>query len=312
MRVSVAMCTYNGARYIREQLDSILHQSRQVDEVVISDDGSTDETIAILQQYAAKHSCVHYSVNKEKKGFMKNFIDTMYRCTGDVIFLADQDDVWVSDKAAVITEYFANHPNVNVLFTNGNLINENGDSIGETMFDRAGFDEEKQNYFRHGCALDILTLCNRSTGATMAIKRAFIQKWDLNDFEGFREHDFILTILGLRDSAVDFLNDRLINYRIHSSQTISLTAFDELFQPVEEPRLIRNSWETILTKDQQQHCEFIRIRYMFRYSWFGLRVCGYAPKYVSVYGAWWYKFFIYDYRTSWKRSLYRIRQKMKF
>ena len=144
MKVSVAMCTYNGARYIQEQLDSILHQTRPVDEIIISDDGSTDGTLEILRKYANDYHYINYCVNKTNKGFKQNFIDTINRCTGDIVFLSDQDDCWYEYKVAKILDLYEKNANLQVVFTNGNIINEDGESLNETMFERVGLDNMKQ------------------------------------------------------------------------------------------------------------------------------------------------------------------------
>ena len=92
--VSVALCTYNGERFLQEQLDSIAMQTWTPDEVVVGDDGSSDSTLEILERW--KQS-VPFSVrierNERNLGFAKNFESTLSRCTGDVVFLCDQDDV---------------------------------------------------------------------------------------------------------------------------------------------------------------------------------------------------------------------------
>src|SRR6186997_149500 len=95
MRVSIAMCTCNGERFLAEQLDSILAQSRPPDEIVICDDASTDGTWALLTTFAPKAPCpVTLRRNDTRLGVIGNFSQAMTLATGDAIALADQDDVW--------------------------------------------------------------------------------------------------------------------------------------------------------------------------------------------------------------------------
>lgn len=99
MKVSVSLCTYNGEQYLCDQLDSILSQTRQPDEIVVCDDGSTDKTITILREYASEYSSLFTIYeNSDNLGPDKNFEQAISRCTGDVIAVCDQDDVWHDEK----------------------------------------------------------------------------------------------------------------------------------------------------------------------------------------------------------------------
>lgn len=96
--VSVVMCTYNGAKYLREQLDSILAQTRPADEIIVQDDRSTDGTYDILLEYARRYPFIHVYRNEVQKGINANFFSVMARATGDYIAISDQDDIWEPDK----------------------------------------------------------------------------------------------------------------------------------------------------------------------------------------------------------------------
>src|SRR5688500_9098173 len=98
VKISVAMCTYNGAQFLRTQLESIIAQSRAPDEIVVCDDCSTDETRALLKQFAAE-SLVPVSLhfNEQNLGSVRNFEQAIRMCNGNVIALSDQDDVWHRD-----------------------------------------------------------------------------------------------------------------------------------------------------------------------------------------------------------------------
>lgn len=99
LSISVVMCTYNGGRYVAEQLDSIVAQTYPVHEIIIQDDGSTDATTQILNQYAQKDSRIHiYNNDNGIHGINGNFFSAMRRATGDFIAISDQDDIWERDK----------------------------------------------------------------------------------------------------------------------------------------------------------------------------------------------------------------------
>lgn len=92
------MATYNGAQYLREQIDSILNQTYPVHELIIQDDKSTDNTVAIANEYANRNSVVKVFVNERNMGLNQNFKSAVMRATGDFIALSDQDDIWFKDK----------------------------------------------------------------------------------------------------------------------------------------------------------------------------------------------------------------------
>lgn len=96
--VAVVMCTYNGEKFLREQLDSILDQTYPISEIIIQDDRSTDGTVALLKEYEERHPNIHVFVNEQNLGFNLNFKTACMRPTTDLIAISDQDDVWFKDK----------------------------------------------------------------------------------------------------------------------------------------------------------------------------------------------------------------------
>lgn len=111
MKISIAMATYNGAKYLQEQLDSFVAQTRQPDELVVCDDGSSDATLETLRQFAAVAPFkVSIHENKSNLGYAKNFEKVISLCCGDIISLSDQDDVWLERKLAEIEQVFLRNP----------------------------------------------------------------------------------------------------------------------------------------------------------------------------------------------------------
>lgn len=111
MRLSVAMCTYNGEKYIREQLMSIRNQTLRIDEIVICDDCSEDDTVEIIENLIRQYDLpVRLHVNTWNHGYRKNFEQAICRCSGDIIFLSDQDDIWLPTKVETIIGYFNSNP----------------------------------------------------------------------------------------------------------------------------------------------------------------------------------------------------------
>lgn len=117
MKISVVMSTYNGSRYIVEQMDSILHQTVRADEVLIFDDCSNDKTYEIVENYIQKHSLSNWKIqrNPQNYGWRKSFMNAICNATSDLIFTADQDDIWCRDKLEVMSNVFKKNSRILVL-----------------------------------------------------------------------------------------------------------------------------------------------------------------------------------------------------
>lgn len=135
MNLSVAMATYNGASFIQEQLDSFLDQTRRPDELVVTDDGSTDDTLAILDRFSASAPFpVHVHRNPDRLNYSRNFERAISRCSGDIIFISDQDDVWFPEKIARASSVFETEASVLVTVNDQLIVNANGETSGDTIF----------------------------------------------------------------------------------------------------------------------------------------------------------------------------------
>ena len=117
MKISCVIATYNGEKYIAEQLESLFYQTRQFEEVLIFDDCSTDLTVKIVKQFIREKHLNNWfiSVNEINKGFSKNFFEGLQKATGDFIFLCDQDDIWYKDKVQRMTDIMLDQPQINIL-----------------------------------------------------------------------------------------------------------------------------------------------------------------------------------------------------
>ena len=103
-RISVVMCTYNGEKFLAEQIESLLNQSLLPYEIIIQDDGSKDQTAKIAQEYVKKYDFVHFYHHTGTPGINRNFFSAMHRATGNLIAICDQDDIWELDKLEVQVE----------------------------------------------------------------------------------------------------------------------------------------------------------------------------------------------------------------
>ena len=154
MKVSIALATYNGSKYIEEQLKSYLSQTIIPDELVVSDDNSTDDTLGIIYEYARK---VPFSVkiyrNKERLGYVRNFNNAIEKCTGDIIFLSDQDDIWLPQKIERILKEFNKRKNAMLVMNDAEIILENGEKTGLTKLKQINSLGLKKDKFTTGCCM---------------------------------------------------------------------------------------------------------------------------------------------------------------
>lgn len=133
MKISIVMATYNGEKYIHEQIQSIMKQSKLPDEIVVNDDCSKDNTIEIIRKYAKEYPLIDWkiNVNELNLGYVKNFFNAINRSSGDIIILSDQDDVWAENKISIIHSFFESHPDMISLHMDYSVIDKDGNMIRE-------------------------------------------------------------------------------------------------------------------------------------------------------------------------------------
>jgi glycosyltransferase involved in cell wall biosynthesis len=129
--ISVILCTYNGGLFLEEQIASLLQQDYPNFEVVISDDGSTDNTVAIIDRYANRHN---FKILKSgtNKGYIKNFESAIGYATGELIAFCDQDDIWLPEKLSTLQQHIGNHL---LVYSNSEFVDEKGNSLHKTTAD---------------------------------------------------------------------------------------------------------------------------------------------------------------------------------
>lgn len=222
MKTSVALCTYNGEQFLAEQLDSILNQTQKVDEIVICDDGSTDRTLDILRQYQKAYpEIIHIHQNKETLRSVKNFEKAIGLCQNEIIFLSDQDDIWLPNKVEYIVNFLQSNPHISVVATHGFGIDQHGNPIEDvySLWDLPNFFKELNNnkvdYFK------IFSLCgNIATGASMAFRKSFIGKTFPFPIINNIHHDEWIALNAVYKNTFDFIPTKLFKYRIHPGQQV--------------------------------------------------------------------------------------------
>lgn len=204
-KTSIAMATYNGAKYIEEQLQSFVDQTLRPDELVITDDGSTDATLDIVQEFARGAPFdIRVERNQENLGYAQNFGKAMALCSGEIIFLSDQDDVWLPEKLDRVVREFIARPEIQVIINDARIVEGDLRDTGLTKF---------QQIESLG-----LNQSNNNTGCCSAFRDEF-RKIILPVPDFFVGHDHWLHMLG------DFLDVRIVLpealqiYRRHDANT---------------------------------------------------------------------------------------------
>lgn len=168
-RISIAMCTCDGEHYLSEQLDSLLEQTYPPCELVVCDDVSQDESFAILESFA---NCAPFPVrlyrNPQRLGIGANFEQAIRLCTGNVIALCDQDDVWLPNKLATFAELFAMR--MDWVCCDAEVSDSDLHSLGYTLWQRVSFDRSERKIAREGRFFEVLIKHFVVAGATLAFK----------------------------------------------------------------------------------------------------------------------------------------------
>lgn len=217
LSISVAMCTYNGSAFLPEQLASIAAQARLPDEIVICDDGSTDSTPQIVEEFASSVSFpVRWVRNEVNLGSTKNFEKVIGLCTGDLIALSDQDDIWLPEKLARQGEMFERDPELGGVFSDADLVDHKSQSLGKRLWASILFTRAEQSQLSRGRGLSVLLKKNVVTGATCMVRAN--QRTLFMPIPDMWIHDGWIAWMMTLFSKLRLIEDPLIWYRIHANQ----------------------------------------------------------------------------------------------
>lgn len=207
--ISIAMATYNGEKYIREQLDSILAQTFQNWELIISDDGSTDSTVKIIEEYANADARIHVVKNILQHGCAGNFENALHYCTGKYIAFCDQDDVWTDDHIEYLLAIIGQKP---CAFANAEAVDSSLKSLNFFLGEKFMISEHhlKNELFFH------LIFLNFMQGTAVLFKR------ELLSFLPFPKglfHDHWTAIAAVLNGGIAYSNKSILKYRQHENNT---------------------------------------------------------------------------------------------
>ena len=221
LKLSVSMCTYNGASFLGEQLASIAAQTREPDELIVCDDNSNDETVRIISEFAASVPFpVRLQVNENNLGSTKNFAQAIRLSEGDIIALADQDDVWLPEKLRRIEACFLREPQLGLVFTDAEIVDQRMQPLGYRLWESVGFGNAQRRLVRTGRILDVLLPGWTVTGATMAFRARFKDLVLEIPPDLPLIHDGWIALMIASVAKVSFIEEPLIKYRQHARQQI--------------------------------------------------------------------------------------------
>jgi len=218
--ISVAMATYNGQEYLSEQLESILRQTKKVDEIVIVDDCSTDGTVEMIHEYMRKYpqSNIRFFANETNLGYKKNFYKAMSFCEGDIIFLCDQDDIWKENKVDILNGLLESNSDMGLVSSSFIQIDGDGEEVSSN---KSAYMRKMDEGNLYSVPLEDLIFHNISQGCAMALRKE-IRDLFLQHFTDELPHDWILNAIAAMNKTCYYLNSPMFYYRIHDKNTIGL------------------------------------------------------------------------------------------
>lgn len=205
--ISVCLATYNGELYIKEQLESILNQLSKSDEVIISDDNSTDATIEIINSF--KDDRIFLYENKKEQSLVLNFENTLNKAKNNYIFLADQDDIWKPNKVTVMKKLLYSYDLIVSAMT---IIDSHGNIIEQELY--------KKTELRKGLLVNIIK--NSYQGATMAFNKKILDR-ALPFPKDIPMHDWWIGLIAELYGTTYICEETLISYRRHKANASTST-----------------------------------------------------------------------------------------
>lgn len=217
--ISVAICGRNGAKFLAEQIVSVISQSRPPDEIIFSDDGSTDDSVKLVKKLLA-NSALSYRVieNDTALGVTRNFEQAALATSGDIVVLCDQDDIWHPQRLERALSEFEARPDLTLLFSDARMVDAGGRPLGYSLFDALEISAADRAGLQAGNAFPTLLRRNVATGATMAFRRSLLDA--AIPFPVEWVHDEWLAIVAAATGEVDLLEETLIDYRQHGGNQI--------------------------------------------------------------------------------------------
>ena len=219
-QISVAMATYNGGRFIEPQLDSIAAQTVQPAELVVTDDGSTDDTLVVVERFARRAAFpVHIHRNASRFGYRRNFLHNALLCRSPLIAYCDQDDIWHPAKLARAAQVLED-PNTVLFYHNAELIDAAGASLGPANRAKAPPLNTPSTLYAYMWGLGLVQVFRRSL---MTLDNLWAGSMDVIEPHHPMSHDMWTFFLASTFGQIAYSDEQLISYRQHGENTVGFT-----------------------------------------------------------------------------------------
>lgn len=271
--ISVVMASYNGERYITTQLESILNQELPPEEVIISDDCSTDRTVSIIEKFIKDNNLLGWKLytNETNVGFSHNFMNAVSQATGDYIFFADQDDIWIETKISEMMNIIVSRDEINTLSCRYTLI----DAHGKTMRTNYWIELDEKVH-----KIDFKSYLTQwgYPGMSMVVRREFLDKVIDHLPKSYIAHDFATNLVAVAKGSMYCYAKSLVLYRQHSSNAIGvnynltkdyrftlnerLDYIEKNIKHLEKAGEILEAYDDMELTGKQQQLKFIKRRFI--------------------------------------------------
>jgi len=207
--VSIALCVYNGEKYLRKQLDSLIGQHYKNIEIIAVDDCSSDHSVSILREYQSKFPRLTIHENEVNLGYVKNFEKAIRLCSGDFIALSDQDDIWHLDKIKLQVENIGTHQ---LIYHDSQFMDENGVAVPKKMSDVI-------NLYR-GDQPEVFYFFNCVSGHSCFFRKSLVN--EILPFDPDHFHDHWIAYVAVNLGTIDFIPETLVHYRQHTTSSTDI------------------------------------------------------------------------------------------
>lgn len=232
-QIDVLLATYNGEKYLKEQIDSILNQTYSNIRLIISDDCSKDRTREILKEYEQKDNRVIVYNQENNLGYVKNFEFLLSKVENDIYMLSDQDDIWLKDKIEK-TYNKLKETNSDLVFSDLEVVNENLEQIYPSFNDFMLLSRKIKKY-KDSYLMQYLYNC--VTGCTLMSKRKFLDKiFPIPTISKHVIHDTWIGLVVSLNGKVEYLNEKTIKYRQHGNNQVGTNKISHKFKTLDEVR----------------------------------------------------------------------------
>ena len=266
LSVAVAMATFNGGRFLDAQLRSIFDQTRLPDEIVISDDGSTDETLTIARSFRpeAKKKGIRFTLvsHKGRSGVAANFAHAVAKTTSAVVALSDQDDLWLPQKLETLSRILESDPSVMMVHSDAELVDDSGKPLGMTVLESLRITGGEKHNLVTGHGLKAVVRRNLVTGSTAMIRRDLVSRVGTIP-SGWLHDEWWALVAATTDGLV--LNPQVLGlYRQHDDNQVGAT---------------RSGWQRLMERFAEPQSEF-RERHRERHA--GLQAYLVSPSWAGT------------------------------